>query len=68
MFGAGAVAQRVLSDGNFGSYLAINLGWGIGVTMGIFFSELAKNEFQVIQFIPLVIMMARFRLLELIGE
>jgi ABC-2 type transport system permease protein len=27
----------------------------LGVTMGIFFSELAKNEFQVIQFIPLVI-------------
>lgn len=27
----------------------------LGVTMGIFFSELANNEFQVIQFIPLVI-------------
>jgi ABC-2 type transport system permease protein len=27
----------------------------LGVTMGIFFSEMAKNEFQVIQFIPLVI-------------
>jgi len=27
----------------------------LGVTMGIFFSELAKNEFQVIQFIPIVI-------------
>ncbi len=27
----------------------------LGVTMGIFFSTLAKNEFQVIQFIPIVI-------------
>ena len=27
----------------------------LGVTMGIFFSTLARNEFQVIQFIPLVI-------------
>jgi ABC-2 type transport system permease protein len=27
----------------------------LGVTMGIFFSELARNEFQVIQFIPLVV-------------
>lgn len=36
MFGAGVVAQKVLSDGNYGSYLAINLSWGIGVTMGIY--------------------------------
>ena len=27
----------------------------VGVTMGIFFSTLARNEFQVIQFVPLVI-------------
>ncbi len=42
----------------------IGIGWALfpilvtvllGVTMGIFFSELAKNEFQVIQFVPLVI-------------
>ncbi len=31
MFGAGVVAQYVLSGGNNGSYLAINLGWGLGV-------------------------------------
>ncbi len=36
MFGAGVVAQKVLSDGNFGSYLAVNLGWGLGVTMGVY--------------------------------
>ena len=36
MFGAGVVAQKVLSDGNYGSYLAINLSWGIGVTMGVY--------------------------------
>jgi MIP family channel proteins len=36
MFGAGVVAQKVLSDGNCGSYLAVNLGWGLGVTMGVY--------------------------------
>ncbi len=33
-FGAGVVAQTVLSAGKNGSYLAINLAWGIAVTMG----------------------------------
>jgi aquaglyceroporin related protein, other eukaryote len=28
MFGAGVVAQAVLSQNAAGSYLAINLGWG----------------------------------------
>jgi len=36
MFGAGVVAQKVLSESNFGSYLAVNLGWGLGVTMGVY--------------------------------
>lgn len=36
MFGAGAVAQFVLSAGKNGSYLAINFGWGLGVAMGIY--------------------------------
>jgi ABC-2 type transport system permease protein len=27
----------------------------LGVTMGMFFSTLAKNEFQVIQFVPIVV-------------
>ncbi len=36
MFGAGVVAQFVLSEGRNGSYLAINLGWGLGVAMGVY--------------------------------
>ena len=34
-FGVGVVAQTVLSAGANGSYLAINLGWGIAVTFGV---------------------------------
>ena len=36
MFGAGVVAQFVLSEGKNGSYLAINIGWGLGVAMGVY--------------------------------
>jgi len=36
MFGAGSVAQMVLSEGKNGSYLAVNFGWGLGVTMGVY--------------------------------
>jgi MIP family channel proteins len=36
MFGAGVVAQTVLSRGANGSYLGINLGWGLGVMMGVY--------------------------------
>ena len=36
MFGAGVVAQSVLSRNGAGSYLAINIGWGLGVTMGCY--------------------------------
>lgn len=36
MFGAGVVAQFILSEGKNGSYLAINLGWGLGVAMGVY--------------------------------
>lgn len=36
MFGAGVVAQVVLSGGTAGNYLSINLGWGLGVTMAIY--------------------------------
>src|SRR5258706_5777706 len=36
MFGVGVVAQVVLSGGQNGSYLSINLGWGLGVVMGIY--------------------------------
>ncbi|HYK91976.1 MAG TPA: MIP family channel protein [Acidobacteriota bacterium] len=36
MFGAGVVAQFVLSGGKNGSYLAINIAWGLGVAMGVY--------------------------------
>ena len=35
-FGAGVVAQTVLSKSQNGSYLGINLAWGFAVTMGIY--------------------------------
>ena len=35
-FGVGVVAQNVLSNGANGSFLAINLGWGLAVTLGIY--------------------------------
>lgn len=35
-FGAGVVAQKTLSQGENGSYLAINIAWGLAVTMGIY--------------------------------
>ena len=38
LFGAGVVAQFVLSKGRAGSYLGINLAWGLGVTMGCYVS------------------------------
>jgi MIP family channel proteins len=36
MFGAGVVAQVVLSGQTAGSYLSINLAWGLGVVMGCY--------------------------------
>src|SRR5262245_2496530 len=36
VLGIGVVAQVVLSRGTAGSYLAINLVWGLGVTMGCY--------------------------------
>src|SRR4051812_7977199 len=35
-FGVGVVAQVVLSGGNAGNYLSINIAWGLGVTMAIY--------------------------------
>src|SRR5215468_8064694 len=35
-FGAGVVAQVILSNKQNGEYLSINLAWGFGVTMGIY--------------------------------
>jgi MIP family channel proteins len=36
MFGVGVVAQVVLSGHMAGDYLSINIGWGLGVTMGVY--------------------------------
>ena len=38
LFGAGVVAQFVVSNQANGSYLAINLAWGLGVVMGCYVS------------------------------
>jgi MIP family channel proteins len=38
VFGTAVVAQVVLSGGANGSYLAINLGWGLAVTMAVYVS------------------------------
>jgi MIP family channel proteins len=35
-FGAGVVAQTVLSKDANGSYLAINIGWALGVMLGVY--------------------------------
>ena len=37
-FGVGVVAQTVLSKGANGSFLAINIGWGLAVMLGIYAS------------------------------
>ena len=36
VFGVGVVAQVVLGGGNKGEYLSINMGWGLGVTLGCY--------------------------------
>ena len=38
LFGAGVVAQFIVSKQTQGSYLAINLAWGLGVAMGCYVS------------------------------
>jgi MIP family channel proteins len=38
LFGAGVVAQFIVSKQSAGSYLAINLAWGLGVVMGCYVS------------------------------
>ena len=35
-FGAGVVAQTVLSGGANGSYIGINIAWGLAVTLGVY--------------------------------
>src|SRR4029453_13085629 len=36
VFGSGVVAQVVLSGGANGSYVSINVAWGLAVTMGVY--------------------------------
>src|SRR3979490_3025537 len=38
VFGVGVVAQVVLSRGTAGSFLSINIAWGLAVTMGCYVS------------------------------
>lgn len=38
VFGIGSVAQFVLGRGQFGTFLSVNIGWGLGVTLGVFWS------------------------------
>ncbi|HEY5908132.1 MAG TPA: aquaporin, partial [Vicinamibacteria bacterium] len=35
-FGSAVVAQVVLSDKSHGTYISINIAWGLAVTMGIY--------------------------------
>jgi MIP family channel proteins len=35
-FGCGSVAQVLLSDHKNGEYLSINIGWGLGVVLGVY--------------------------------
>lgn len=35
MFGCGAVAQQVLSDGSHGMFLTVNFAFGFAATLGI---------------------------------
>ena len=43
VFGNAVVAQKVLSNGANGSYLAINLAWGLAVTMAVYVSAGASG-------------------------
>jgi len=38
VFGIGSVAQFKLGKGAFGSFLSVNISWGLGVTFGVFWS------------------------------
>lgn len=43
-FGIGSVAQTVLSRGKYGTFFTINFGWGIGVTLGIYWAGGISGE------------------------
>lgn len=38
MFGIGSVAQFKLGEEKFGNFLSVNLGWGIGCCLGVYWS------------------------------
>ena len=38
IFGAGSVAQMVLSNWKFGNFFSVNFSWGIGVTLGCYWA------------------------------
>jgi len=38
IFGAGSVAQMVLSDWKFGNFFSVNFSWGIGVAIGCYWA------------------------------
>ena len=38
VYGNGSVAQAVLSKGDAGTFLSINLSWGMAVTMGVYWA------------------------------
>ena len=38
IFGAGSVAQMVLSEWKFGNFFSVNFSWGIGVAIGCYWA------------------------------
>lgn len=44
MFGCGSVAQVVLSRGSHGTFLSVNLAFGLAVTLGVLVSGQISGE------------------------
>ena len=44
IFGAGSVAQMVLSDWKFGNFFSVNFSWGIGVAIGCYWAGGVSGE------------------------
>lgn len=44
MFGLGTVAQVVTGNGVFGEYFSINVGFGLGVAMGVHIGGKVSGE------------------------
>lgn len=45
MFGIGSVAQLVFGKGQFGNWLSLTFGWGIGVMLGVYWSFGVSGSF-----------------------